>query len=102
MPASESRRRIWWGRRAAGTRARGRDWGTLAPVLRSLRALTLFWLIFGSYGFEWLLARVLPKAMAARRLERAHRVNARRLLEGFSKLRGVFIKMGQVLSVMGT
>lgn len=71
-------------------------------MLRSVRALTLFWLIFASYGFEWLLGRVLPAAIAAQRLERAHRRNARRLMEGFSKLRGVFIKMGQVLSVMGT
>ncbi len=36
------------------------------------------------------------------RMERAHRRNARRLATGFSRLRGVFIKMGQVLSVMGT
>jgi ubiquinone biosynthesis protein len=71
-------------------------------VLRSFRALTLFWLVFASYGFEWLLARVLSEQTAARRLERAHQRNARRLSEGFSKLRGVFIKMGQVLSVMGT
>jgi predicted unusual protein kinase regulating ubiquinone biosynthesis (AarF/ABC1/UbiB family) len=35
-------------------------------------------------------------------MARAHRKNARRLALGFSRLRGVFIKMGQVLSVMGT
>jgi predicted unusual protein kinase regulating ubiquinone biosynthesis (AarF/ABC1/UbiB family) len=71
-------------------------------VLRSLRALILFWTIFASYGFEWLLARVLPEHKVRARLERAHRKNARRLAEGFSKLRGVFIKVGQVLSVVGT
>ncbi|HLV64761.1 MAG TPA: AarF/UbiB family protein [Polyangiaceae bacterium] len=71
-------------------------------MLRSLRALLLFWTVFASYGFEWLLARVLPADVAARRFARAHRRNARRLAHGFSSLRGVFIKMGQVLSVVGT
>ena len=36
------------------------------------------------------------------RLSRAHLKNARRLADGFARLRGVFIKMGQVLSVVGT
>src|SRR5262249_36908507 len=36
------------------------------------------------------------------RWKRVHRVNARRLYRGIIKLRGVFIKMGQVLSIMGT
>src|SRR5688500_4962723 len=36
------------------------------------------------------------------RLARVHRANARRLVRGFTRLRGVFIKMGQVLSVIGT
>jgi len=71
-------------------------------VLRSLRALLLFWTVFASYGFEWLLARALPTAVATRRMQNAHRKNARRLVHGFTALRGVFIKMGQVLSVMGT
>jgi predicted unusual protein kinase regulating ubiquinone biosynthesis (AarF/ABC1/UbiB family) len=71
-------------------------------VLRSIRALLLFWTIFGSYGFEWLLARVISAASVERRMARAHKRNARRLTRGFSALGGVFIKMGQVLSVMGT
>jgi ubiquinone biosynthesis protein len=71
-------------------------------VLRSLRALTLFWTVFASYGLHWVLARILSEERARRRLERVHRKNARRLARGFSRLRGVFIKMGQVLSVMGT
>ncbi|HET9953308.1 MAG TPA: AarF/UbiB family protein [Polyangiaceae bacterium] len=71
-------------------------------MLRQLRALLLFWTVFASYGFEWLLSRVLSEAVVRRRMEHAHRKNARRLAEGFSRLRGVFIKMGQVLSVMGT
>ena len=70
-------------------------------MVRSIRALVLFWTVFLSYGFEWLLSRVLPAERAARRFERAHRKNARRLTHGFSSLGGVFIKVGQVLSVMG-
>ncbi len=71
-------------------------------LLRSCRALLLFWTLFASYGLEWVLSRVLPPERMRSRLERAHRRNARRLTRGFSELRGVFIKMGQVLSVMGT
>lgn len=71
-------------------------------MLRSLRALILFWTVFASYGLEWVLAYVLPERIVRARFERAHRRNARRLARGFSELRGVFIKMGQVLSVMGT
>ncbi|HYO95730.1 MAG TPA: AarF/UbiB family protein [Polyangiaceae bacterium] len=71
-------------------------------MIRSLRALILFWTVFLSYGFEWLLSYLLPAVSVATRFERAHRRNARRLANGFSSLRGVFIKMGQVLSVMGT
>src|SRR6185369_15945754 len=41
-----------------------------------------------------------PSASSDRAL--AHLRNARRLAEGFARLRGVFIKMGQVLSVVGT
>ncbi len=71
-------------------------------MFRSLRALWLFWSIILSYAWEWLLAKVLPRAVSARRFERAHVKNARRLARGFARLRGVFIKMGQVLSVVGT
>ena len=71
-------------------------------MLRSLRALLLFWTIILSYAWEWTLARVVSATYARRRLERAHLRNAKRLSTGFARLRGVFIKMGQVLSVVGT
>ncbi|HEY2407988.1 MAG TPA: AarF/UbiB family protein [Polyangiaceae bacterium] len=71
-------------------------------MLRSLRALVLFWTILLSYGAYWLISRVLGAKRRAARLERTHVRNARRLSNGFARLRGVFIKMGQVLSVMGT
>jgi predicted unusual protein kinase regulating ubiquinone biosynthesis (AarF/ABC1/UbiB family) len=72
-----------------------------ARVLRSLRALLLFWTIFASYALQWLLALVLGRTRLAARGERVHQRNARRLTVGFTRLRGVFIKLGQVLSVLG-
>ncbi len=71
-------------------------------MLRSIRAFWLFWSIIASYAGEWILARALRSEHAGRRLQRAHVRNARRLADGFARLRGVFIKMGQVLSVVGT
>ena len=71
-------------------------------MLRSFRALLLFWTIILSYAWEWLLSRLLSTERSQARLQRAHQRNARRLAEGFARLRGVFIKMGQVLSVVGT
>ena len=71
-------------------------------MLRSLRALLLFCAVFASYGFQWLLARVFGPRRLRARLERVHCKNARRLARGFARLRGVFIKLGQVLSVIGT
>jgi len=71
-------------------------------VLRSFRALLLFWTIILSYAWEWLIGHVLGPARAEARMQRAHLRNAQRLADGFARLRGVFIKMGQVLSVVGT
>ncbi len=62
----------------------------------------MFWTIFASYGIQWLLSRLFGRRRLKARLERVNRANARRLANGFTRLRGVFIKMGQVLSVMGT
>src|SRR5262249_59015460 len=42
------------------------------------------------------------RARGRARWRRAHRRNARRLYRGILRLRGVYIKMGQVLSIMGT
>jgi predicted unusual protein kinase regulating ubiquinone biosynthesis (AarF/ABC1/UbiB family) len=71
-------------------------------VIRSIRALILFWTLFASYGFTWLRASRASQHRARRLFQRAHRKNARRLTRGFTELGGVFIKMGQVLSVTGT
>ncbi|KYF62263.1 ABC transporter [Sorangium cellulosum] len=85
-------------------------------AVRLLRALFAFSVILTSYLIQLGLVRVF--AVFARRLgrgaaapelpgwlvERRARVdqkNARRLLRAMLKLRGVFIKLGQVLSIMG-
>jgi ubiquinone biosynthesis protein len=70
-------------------------------LLRSLRALLLFFTILGSYGAFYALRALLGRERTASLLERVHERNAVRLADGFSRLRGVFIKMGQVLSVLG-
>jgi predicted unusual protein kinase regulating ubiquinone biosynthesis (AarF/ABC1/UbiB family) len=51
----------------------------------------------GAFGFY---SRDLPPWLKARRA-RVDQKNARRLLRGMLRLRGVFIKLGQVLSIMG-
>jgi predicted unusual protein kinase regulating ubiquinone biosynthesis (AarF/ABC1/UbiB family) len=62
----------------------------------------MFWTIIGSYTLTWLVTRVPAPAFRERLFAAAHRNNARRLVRGFARLRGVYIKMGQVLSVTGT
>jgi ubiquinone biosynthesis protein len=71
-------------------------------VFRSISATLLFWTVIASYAWEWVIGRLIGPERRARRMERAHARNAERLAEGFMRLRGVFIKMGQVLSVIGT
>ncbi len=71
-------------------------------MLRAFRALRLFWTIIASYALVWVLTRFTSEQTRSTRFEAAHRKNARRLADGFVALRGVFIKTGQVLSVMGT
>jgi predicted unusual protein kinase regulating ubiquinone biosynthesis (AarF/ABC1/UbiB family) len=62
----------------------------------------MFWTVIASYGWEWVVGRFSSAERRAQRMERAHVRNAERLAQGFMRLRGVFIKMGQVLSVIGT
>ncbi|WP_434044130.1 MULTISPECIES: ABC1 kinase family protein [Sorangium] len=81
-------------------------------AVRLLRALFAFSVILTSYLIQLGLGRVFARRLgsgAAQELpgwlvERRARVdqkNARRLLRAMLKLRGVFIKLGQVLSIMG-
>jgi predicted unusual protein kinase regulating ubiquinone biosynthesis (AarF/ABC1/UbiB family) len=54
-----------------------------------------------SYGVHYAIAGFYGRQRAAARLERVNRKNAERVADGFSRLGGVFIKLGQVLSVLG-
>ena len=48
-------------------------------------------------------ARLWPKRCdTSAKWKKTHRRNARRMYKGFVRLRGVYIKLGQILSVMGT
>jgi ubiquinone biosynthesis protein len=83
---------------------------------RLLRALFAFAVIFLSYMLQLGLVRVFRRwerdekrkreraripAWLERRRDRIDIRNARRLMQSILKLRGVYIKMGQVLSIMG-
>jgi ubiquinone biosynthesis protein len=73
-------------------------------ALRLVRATILLVTIFTSYLVQWILSRITRdgRAWVRERWRRVHRNNARRLYRGILRLRGVYIKMGQVLSIMGT
>jgi predicted unusual protein kinase regulating ubiquinone biosynthesis (AarF/ABC1/UbiB family) len=80
-------------------------------MIRFLRAMWLFLVIFVGYFSQWLLSRLLRQrpvdgdyevpTWLKKRRGRLDTRNARRLLAGMLRLRGVYIKLGQVLSVMG-
>ncbi|MGE0789586.1 MAG: ABC1 kinase family protein [Sandaracinaceae bacterium] len=84
--------------------------------VRLIRALYVFGVIFTSYMVQYVLTRLLstwerdPKTGRDRRWlpgwlhrrgKRVDQVNATRLLGAILRLRGVYIKLGQVLSIMG-
>jgi ubiquinone biosynthesis protein len=75
----------------------------MSAAIRLLRALRVFAVIFLSYMWQVSWARLWPKRFDTRaRWQLINRRNARRMYRGFVKLRGVYIKLGQILSVMGT
>ena len=75
----------------------------MSPAIRLVRALRVFAVIFLSYMWQVSWARLWPKRYDTRaRWKLINRRNARRMYRGFVKLRGVYIKLGQILSVMGT
>ena len=71
-------------------------------AVRLVRALALFGPILASYLLQLGLQRVFGPARMRARWRTLHRRNARRLYRGFVRLRGVYIKLGQILSIMGT
>jgi ubiquinone biosynthesis protein len=71
-------------------------------LFRLARATVLFGRIFISYITQLWLERVRGREAVRERWKGVHARNAKRLYHGMVSLRGVFIKLGQILSVMGT
>ena len=72
-------------------------------AIRLVRAMRVFAVIFLSYMWAVAWARLWPtRCDTSGKWKRTHRRNARRMYKGFVRLRGVYIKLGQILSVMGT
>ena len=57
--------------------------------------------VLGAYALQWALVKLTWGRGFGERWPRVHLSNARRLADGFARLRGVFIKLGQVISVLG-
>lgn len=79
----------------------------LRAALRLVRASFWFCWIVSSYylqrGLAWSLSfSAWGRRLAARRWERVHEANARRFYRAATRLRGVYVKLGQVLSTLGT
>jgi ubiquinone biosynthesis protein len=72
-------------------------------AIRLVRATRVFGMIFLSYLWALSFARLWPRRFGTpERWKKVHRKNARRMYKGFVRLRGVYIKLGQILSMMGT
>jgi ubiquinone biosynthesis protein len=72
-------------------------------AFRLVRATRVFAVIFLSYLWQVSWARLRPQRFdTSARWKVINRRNARRMYKGFVRLRGVYIKLGQILSVMGT
>lgn len=72
-------------------------------ALRLIRATRVFAIILLSYIWQMSWARLWPaRYNSAAKWNAVHRRNARRMYRGFVRLRGVYIKLGQILSIMGT
>ena len=75
----------------------------MTAAIRLIRALRVFAVIFLSYLWQMSWARLWPKRYdRSEAWKKVNRRNARRMYNGFVRLRGVYIKLGQILSVMGT
>src|SRR5277367_3593108 len=72
-------------------------------AIRLIRATRVFAIIFLSYMWQMSWAKLWRTRYAtSARWKKIHRRNARRMYRGFVRLRGVYIKLGQILSIMGT
>src|SRR6476646_6379065 len=72
-------------------------------AIRLIRATRVFAVIFLSYLWSMSWARLWRTRYDSKKhWKKIHRRNARRMYRGFIRLRGVYIKLGQILSIMGT
>src|SRR6188472_1025338 len=72
-------------------------------AIRLIRATRVFAIIFLSYLWQMSWARLMPDRFGtSARWKKINRRNARRMYKGFVRLRGVYIKLGQILSIMGS
>ncbi|HVH47047.1 MAG TPA: AarF/UbiB family protein [Labilithrix sp.] len=67
---------------------------------RFVRAYTTTFQVIFSYLWLFWKAKLLGKAYREQHLPEVHRANARRVYETILKLQGLFIKVGQALSIM--
>jgi predicted unusual protein kinase regulating ubiquinone biosynthesis (AarF/ABC1/UbiB family) len=75
----------------------------MSAAIRLIRATRVFAVIFLSYMWTMSWARLWPSRYDTKQhWKKIHRRNARRMYRGFVRLRGVYIKLGQILSIMGT
>src|SRR5271170_1285617 len=75
----------------------------MGAAIRLIRATRVFAIIFLSYMWQMSWAKLWRTRYAtSARWKKIHRRNARRMYRGFVRLRGVYIKLGQILSIMGT
>jgi len=72
----------------------------VAMALRSARAGSMFLVILADYVVYLLLARIAGRKRMSAWLDRTHMRSARRLHRGILRLEGVYVKIGQVISMM--
>ena len=72
-------------------------------AIRLVRATRVFGVIFLSYIWHVAWSQLWKTRFDTKaHWKKIHRRNARRMYKGFVRLRGVYIKLGQILSIMGT
>jgi predicted unusual protein kinase regulating ubiquinone biosynthesis (AarF/ABC1/UbiB family) len=75
----------------------------MSAAIRLLRATRVFGMLFLSYLWALSWARLWPTRYDTKaRWAKINKRNAKRMYKGFVGLRGVYIKLGQILSVMGS
>jgi predicted unusual protein kinase regulating ubiquinone biosynthesis (AarF/ABC1/UbiB family) len=70
------------------------------PPWRALKAYMVTFLVLASYLWVRFQARFRSASAVRHRLERANRRNARRIYRGILELQGLYIKVGQLFSIM--